>query len=220
MFRLVATMLVGLFLPSCQAQVMSATPDGDALDRLPVHEFVTDAPDYNRDAFGERWSDNVPVEFGHNGCDTRNDILARDLTDISYKVNTRDCVVYSGVLSDVYTGQTVTFQRGQDTSDLVQIDHLVPLANAWYAGAYQWDDDRRRAFANDPLNLQATTKAANQEKKAKTADKWLPSNTGYHCTFATRIVEVKTRYSLGVSNAERAALRKALDSCVSETPGA
>lgn len=216
MHRLMAMMLLGLSLPSCQAA--ASTPTIEALDRLPVHEFVTDAPDYNRDAFGQRWSDDVAVEFGHNGCDTRNDILGRDLVDVTYKEGTRNCVVLTGTLHDAYTGQTVAFQRGEGTSDLVQIDHVVPLANAWYAGAYLWGEERRRAFANDPLNLQATTKETNQGKKALTADKWLPPSEEYHCAFATRVVEVKTRYGLGVSNKERVVLRDALDSCADETP--
>ncbi len=86
---------------------------------------------YDRDLFGQAWSDDVSVAGGHNGCDTRNDILARDLVDIAYKPGTRDCVVLSGTLTDTYTGTSIAFTRGQETSTAVQIDHVVALSDAW-----------------------------------------------------------------------------------------
>ncbi|WP_025252633.1 HNH endonuclease family protein [Corynebacterium vitaeruminis] len=191
----------------------TASEDAARLDRLAVQAYDPAAPAYDRSQFGQAWSDDVSVEGGHNGCDTRNDILARDLTGVTFKPGTRNCVVLSGHLSDPYTGQELDFQRGQGTSELVQIDHVVPLADAWYAGASQWSVDKRQDFANDPSNLQATTKEANQAKKAKTADEWLPSNQAYECTYARRIIAVKDGYGLAVTQGEKQALRDALATC-------
>ena len=120
---------------------------------------------YDRGLFGEAWTDNMTMTHGHNGCDTRNDILARDLVDI---VRQGDCTVMSGVLHDPYSGTTVEFHRGRGTSSLVPIDHLVALLDAWQKGAQQWDAAKRRNFANDPINLQATTRSMNEQKGAAT----------------------------------------------------
>ena len=133
---------------------------------------------YQRDMFGQRWAD-----IDRNGCDQRNDTLARDLIDVTTKPGTRDCVVLAGTLHDPYTGQTITFQRGQGTSELVQIDHVVPLAWAWRHGASTWTEDQREHFANDPLNLQAADGSANQSKSDKGPADWMPPNTAYRCTY-------------------------------------
>ena len=93
------------------------------------------------------------MEFGHNGCNTRDDILRRDLDELMVRPGT--CYAQSGVLLDRYTGATIPFVRGPDTSDAVQIDHVVSLSDAWYKGAREWNDQRRRDFANDPRNLLA-----------------------------------------------------------------
>lgn len=184
-----------------------------ALESLPVREWETTVPKYHRDAFGQRWSDDVDAPLGHNGCDTRNDILNRDLEDVVYKPKTRDCVVLSGVLHDPYTGETHQFVRGQGTSDLVPIDHVVALADAWYAGAWKWDPATRQKFANDPLNLQATTRAANTGKSAKSADRWMPPAPDYHCEYARRQVQIKHTYGLAVLPQEKEALAQALSKC-------
>jgi len=105
---------------------------------------------YSRDQFGPAWSD-----VDHNGCDTRNDVLRRDLTSVAFRPGTRDCVVLSGVLADPYTAVAIHFLRGNATSTAVQIDHVVALSDAWQKGAQQLSPARRLAFANDPLNLLA-----------------------------------------------------------------
>ncbi len=96
---------------------------------------------YSRDQFGPAWTDDVDVAGGHNGCDTRNDILQRDLTKLTFKAGTHDCVVLTGVLHGPYTGKTIFFQRGQRTSTAVQIDHVVALSDAWQKGAQQLERD-------------------------------------------------------------------------------
>lgn len=153
------------------------------------------------------------MEFGHNGCDTRNDILHRDLVDITLKENTHDCVVLTGTLHDPYSGTDISFQRGQDTSELVQIDHIVPLADAWQKGAQEWPPEKRRDFANDPRNLLAVDGPLNQQKSAGDAATWLPPSKEYRCTYAQKIIEVKATYGLWVTQAEHDALAGLLAAC-------
>ena len=117
--------------PDTAADVAAALTTLDSLEvkgRAPM-------TGYEREEFGQAWSDDVTVEFGHNGCDTRNDILRRDLDNLVIKDGTHDCVALSGTLQDPYSGQAIEFQRGAETSDAVQIDHVVALADAWQKGA-------------------------------------------------------------------------------------
>lgn len=158
---------------------------------------------YDRTQFGQAWAD-----VDSNGCDTRNDVLARDLTDTT----TDDgCHVLSGTLDDPYTGQHVAFVRGPRSAD-VQVDHVVALADAWRKGADRWDPARRLAFANDPANLRAVSGKANQDKGASDAAAWLPQ-PGYRCVYVLLQVRVKAAYGLSVTPAEKAAMSRALDGC-------
>ncbi|NMD97258.1 DUF1524 domain-containing protein [Rhodococcus sp. BL-253-APC-6A1W] len=186
-----------------------------ALSRLTEIPIKGRAPKtgYDRDLFGQAWSDDVSVEFGHNGCDTRNDILRRDLVDIAYKPGTRDCVVASGTLHDVYTGTTIAFTRGQDTSTAVQIDHVVALSDAWQKGAQQLDPETRANFANDPRNLQAVDGPTNSRKGDGDAATWLPPHRPYRCTYVARQVQVKAEYGLWVTQAEHDAMVRILTEC-------
>lgn len=193
----------------------NATGAMDDVLALTVRDEHGIAPGYRREAFGQRWSDDVQVEGGHNGCDTRNDVLRRDLQNARLKPNTRGCVVLNGVLQDPYSGQRVSFVRGEGSSALVQVDHVVALADAWISGASAWDEQQRLDFANDPLNLQATTEAENQAKKAKAADAWLPSNTAYACTYVARQAHVKREYGLSVTPQERQRMLDVLGVCTS-----
>jgi len=194
------------------APLAAATPPEDTIATLETLAVKGRAPKtgYSRAQFGAAWSDDVSVAGGRNGCDTRNDILARDLTDVVVKPKTHGCVVLSGVLRDPYTGEVIDFVRGPASSEAVQIDHVVALSDAWQKGAAQWDEATRRDFANDPANLQATAGWANQRKRDSDAASWLPPNKAYRCTFATRILEVKAHYRLWVTPAERDALERIL----------
>jgi hypothetical protein len=167
--------------------------------------------DFDRYRFGEPWSDDVNVEFGHNGCNTRDDILRRDLTELMVRPGT--CYAQSGVLRDPYTGESTSFVRGPETSETVQIDHVVSLSDAWYKGARGWDDQRRRDFANDPLNLLAVSAKANFDKAFRDANAWLPPNPAFRCEFVARQVAVKTAYRLWVSANEKRAMAAVLDHC-------
>jgi hypothetical protein len=180
------------------------------LDRLPVKGWDR-VTDFSRWRFGEAWSDDVDVEFGHNGCNTRDDILRRDLADVVVRPGT--CYAQSGVLHDPYTGQTIVFTRGPATSDTVQIDHMVSLSDAWYKGAREWDDQRRRDFANDPRNLVAVAGQANFDKAFRDAAAWLPPNEAFRCDFVARQIDVKAAYGLWVSAKEKQTMRDVLARC-------
>ena len=176
---------------------------------------------YSREQFGQAWSDDVTVDGGHNGCDTRNDVLRRDITDALIKPGTQGCVVLSGTLGDPYSGTVVQFLRGSDTSADVQIDHLVALSDAWQTGAQQLSAEQRQNLANDPDNLQATLGRLNQQKGAGDASTWLPPNKSYRCTYVARQVEVKAKYQLWLKPAEKDAMTRVLGGCsVGPTAGA
>jgi hypothetical protein len=166
---------------------------------------------YSRDQFGQAWAD-----VDRNGCDTRNDMLRRDLTSLAIKPGTRDCVVLSGRLNDPYTAAPINFLRGTSTSTAVQIDHVVALSDAWQKGAQQLSADRRTAFANDPLNLLAVDGPANQQKSDGDAATWLPPNRSFRCEYVARQISVKSSYSLWVTQAEHDAMARVLGDC----PGA
>ena len=166
--------------------------------------------DYDRALFGQPWSDDVNVAGGHNGCDTRNDILQRDLDGFSIRNGTRGCLVESGSLVSPYSGETINFHRGDNQVD---IEHVVALGDAWVKGAFQWDETKRRDFANDPINLLAVDASNNRAKGAADAATWLPPHKPFRCDYGRIQVHVKYVYDLWVTEAEHEALRKLLDQC-------
>ena len=180
------------------------------LEALPVRGWDR-VSDFQRYQFGEAWSDDVNVEFGHNGCNTRDDILRRDLENLVVRPFT--CFAQSGTLVDPYTGTTIEFVRGPQTSNSIEIDHVVALADAWYKGARAWDRQRRLDFANDPRNLLAVSPRANFDKAFRDAAGWLPPNEALRCDFVARQVEVKTAYGLWLSAKEKRAMTDVLSHC-------
>ena len=191
----------------------SPAPQGGALAVLRSLPMKGRAPKtgYDRAEFGQRWHD-----LDRNGCDTRNDILRRDLEAVELKPGTRDCVVLSGVLQDPYTGTRISFERGNATSGAVQIDHVVALGDAWQKGAQPLSLEQRQAFANDPLNLLAVDGSSNASKGDGDAATWLPANKGYRCAYVARQVAVKAKYSLWVTEPESAAIERVLSGCPAE----
>lgn len=163
-------------------------------------------PSYERDKFGDSW-----LDVDGNGCDTRNDILARDLT--ATKVDSNGCTVLSGQLADPYTGTAIQFTRGAATSAKVQIDHVTPLALAWEEGAWKWSDTQREAFANDPMNLLAVDGPTNSGKGAKSISEWLPPAPGFHCTYVAVYIAVHDKYELTMSAPDKAAAEKLVAAC-------
>jgi hypothetical protein len=194
-----------------QAQASAPAGGRTAADVLATLAVKGRAPKtgYDRDQFGPQWAD-----VDRNGCDTRNDVLARDLTDEAVKAGTHDCVVTSGTLADPYTGRTIAFVKGDGSS--VDIDHVVALSDAWQTGADRWDEARRTALANDPLNLLAVDYSANRQKGDGDAATWLPPDRGYRCAYVARQVAVKATYGLWVTQAEHDAIAGVLQGCPGE----
>ena len=182
---------------------------GEAIVALEALEVKGRAPKtgYERDiSFGPSWAD-----VDRNRCDTRNDMLRRDLEPEVVAAN--GCTVESGTLQDPYTATTIEFQRGRNTSSDVQIDHVVALSDAWQKGAQLISYEERRAFANDPLNLLAIDGPTNSAKRDSDAASWLPPNTSYRCSYVARQVSVKAKYRLWVTDAEKVAMQNVLSTC-------
>jgi hypothetical protein len=163
---------------------------------------------YARDRFGTAWADT-----DSNKCDTRDDILKRDLVDVRFRSG--GCKVSAGKLDpDPYSGKDVSFTRGRSEVD---IDHIVALSDAWQKGAKYWDASKRIALANDPLNLRAVDASTNRSKGDGDTATWLPPNKAYRCTYVANQVAVKKKYELWVTEAEKTAMKKVLSGCGGET---
>lgn len=199
---------------AARADVPTVQPGSDVLAGIGVLPRRLHRFDYRRAAFGAAWDDDNDAPLGHNGCDTRDDILNRDLIDKSY-VAIKRCpdAVATGTLHDPYTNKTITFQRGAHTGESVQIDHIVPLAYAWDMGAYAWPAAERLRFANDPANLLAVDGQANQDKGDSPPARWMPPNTAFDCQYAMQFIAVLRGYQLPVDEPSAGVLRQAAATC-------
>ncbi|MCB0948941.1 MAG: HNH endonuclease [Mycobacterium sp.] len=197
-----------------QADIPTVAPGVDVLAGVTEIPRRVRGYDYRRDAFGQAWTDDTTAPGGHNGCDTRNDILDRDLVDKTY-VSIKRCpnAVGTGTLLDPYTSTMVPFTRGNKTGASVQIDHIVPLALAWDLGARDWTDEMRIRFANDPANLLAVDGPANQDKGDGEPAVWMPPNRAFHCQYAMQFIAVLRGYGLPVDAPSVPVLRRATESC-------
>ncbi|MGB8407926.1 MAG: HNH endonuclease family protein [Mycobacterium sp.] len=196
------------------APVPTVAPGTDILAGVGVIPQRVRDHNYLRAAFGDAWTDDNSAAGGHNGCDTRNDILGRDLQDIAF-VSIKRCpqAVKTGVLHDPYTNQTIAFTRGNQVGADVQIDHIVPLALAWDLGAKDWPEPQRVRFANDPANLLAVSGKANQDKGDKQPADWMPPNHAFWCQYAVQYVAVLRGYGLPVDQPSIPVLRDAAGTC-------
>lgn len=186
-----------------------AVPAGSAAGVLDTLAVKGRAPKdtYDRSAFGQAW-----LDVDRNGCDTRNDILRRDLAAVEFVRGSR-CQVAGGSFQEPYTGRMMAFRRGPETSAAVQIDHVVALGDAWQKGAQQLTAGQREHLANDPLNLIAVDGPANQDKSASDAATWLPPNKAFRCHYVARQISVKAAYRLWVTAAEKEAMKRILVTC-------
>jgi hypothetical protein len=139
--------------------------------------------------------------------------LYRDLTSKVFKSGTRECVVLSGTLLDPYSGEKISFVRGVTSSMEVQIDHVVALSNAWQTGAFKLTFEKRREFANDPLNLVAVKGRLNSQKGDGDAATWLPPRKNIRCAYVAQQIAVKAKYNLWVTPPEKAAMVGLLANC-------
>lgn len=200
-------------LGATQPATGTVTAARTALEKLPFTAAKPYHAGYTRAAFGKAWTDT-----DKNGCNTRDDVLARDHDPAApYRAQQQGtCAhdVIAGTWTDPYTGQTVAFTNLKDTtqSTALQIDHLVSLETAWRDGAYAWTDSQRLTFANDLTELAAVTAATNTSKSGSDASGWRPK-AAYQCTFAVRYITIKDSYRLQVHTTEKAALTSMLNTC-------
>lgn len=209
-WALASLLMAGLSLQGMGPAVAAPAGGRTALSALGKLTVKGRAPltGYARTEFGQTWRD-----LDRNGCDQRNDVLRRDLRDITLKAGTRGCLVLSGTLRSPYSGQTVAFVRGSSTSRTVQIDHVVALSDAWQKGAQSWSPGKRERFANDVLELRATDGQTNASKGGRDAASWLPPRKQFRCGYVARQIAVKRAYRLWVTAAERDAMARVLRRC-------
>jgi hypothetical protein len=189
--------------PAVAAPVQMPEPPSADVARTELAELAIEAPHsmngYSRAKF-PHW-----IQQGEN-CDTREVVLKRDGRDV-----TRDaqCRAVSGTWHSLYDDRTLT------AASQVDIDHMVPLANAWRSGADGWTTDRRRQFANDLEHSQliAVSAGSNRSKGDQSPDQWSPPSRGYWCTYARAWTDVKHLYQLSVTPPEADQLVTMLDTC-------
>jgi Protein of unknown function (DUF1524) len=186
--------------------------DRAALDRLVIRPRPVGTEGYDRDAFGSDW-----VDTDDNGCNQRDDVLLRDAVPGTTRVQQQgacDHDVLAGTWRDPYTGHTLRFTdlKNLSQAEAIQIDHVVPLAEAWVSGARGWSSDRRKVFANDLDELLAVDGPTNASKGDDDPAAWRPRK-GYQCAYAKHWITVKLRYRLAVDPSEKAALEQMLGYC-------
>jgi hypothetical protein len=185
---------------------------GVVLDHLVVAPRPRGTEGYLRDAFGSSW-----IDTDHDGCNQRDDVLLRDAVPGTTTLALQggcDHDVLAGTWHDPYTGRTLTFTDLKDLrqAEAIQIDHVVPLAEAWVSGARRWSRGEREVFANDLGELLAVDGPTNMSKGDGDPASWRPRK-GYQCTYARRWIAVKARYRLTVDAPEKAALEQMLGYC-------
>ncbi len=183
----------------------SKAETSEALQELEVAPPAGSMAGYSRESF-EHWSraNDFGWEAPDDSCDAREAALIRDGEDVE---TGEGCKVTSGSWYDPYTTQTFT-----DPQD-IDIDHVVPLANAWRSGASSWSDEQRERYANDPDVLLSVEDNANQQKGDKGPEAWKPPNEAVWCDYAERWIEIKVKYDLSVNEQEKAALEHMLGTC-------
>jgi hypothetical protein len=145
-------------------------------------------------------------------CDVRDAVLKRDGTAVT---TTRTCRITKGSWYSPFDGKTYT------DPDQIDIDHMVPLANAWRSGADGWTDDQRTDFANDLARPQllAVSRATNRAKGDQDPSGWKPPNRDYWCAYAQRWIAVKSYWALTVTEREKSELREMLGTCRAQSSG-
>ncbi|MFD0558706.1 uncharacterized protein DUF1524 [Stackebrandtia endophytica] len=177
-----------------------AVPLDEAIEALPVADEVRDG--YSRNKF-RHW-----IDEDRDGCNTRNEVLI-DEAFVAPEVD-EDCRLTGGEWYSYYDGQMFTEARGLD------IDHMVPLAESWDSGAYDWDASRRRAYANDLgdfRSLVAVSARTNRSKADQDPSTWMPPRAEARCQYIAEWTAVKTRWGLTVDPAELDALREHAVGC-------
>lgn len=182
----------------------SPTAAAILIPRLALAPIPAVLPDYNRKDW-KHW-----IDADRDCQNTRAEVLIAEAAAPVSFTQDKDCTVAAGEWSDPFTGETFTMARQLD------VDHLVPLANAHRSGGWQWDAARKRDFANslDYANhLIAVAASANRSKGARGPEEWRPPNAAYHCQYARDWIAVKAEWDLTATAAEWAALEEMLAEC-------
>lgn len=181
---------------------------------------------YDRERYFGGWASN-----GCGSATARDTILARDLKGA---VENPRCQVTSGTLTDPYTGRTIQFRRGRNTSSAVQIDHVVALLDAWESGARDWDQTKRVQYANSTDVLLASDGPANMAKgsgldvngtalyrsqNSGAPDVWMPDNKAYRCDYMAKRATIKSKWGLTMTPREKQQTVSVLSQCVAGTYG-
>jgi len=199
-FRVLVAACLSALLAGCGVSTRSAPPTLSLDSATPeTTTALTQPPPYDRDRFGSGW-----IDADGDRCDTRDEVLARDA--LGATVGPDGCVDHVVVI-DPYTGERV------DGRAEIDIDHVVALGDAWRSGAHAWTDDAREAFANDQLNLLATSDDVNRAKSDDVPDLWRPPDRGGWCAYGDLYGAVKRTYGLTVTGAQTAALAELSTGC-------
>ncbi len=187
-----------------QVQVVGARPDALGYERS--------CKSGDGCVFGPAWTDDYDGTGGHDGCGTRDNVLALTLTEVTFREGKRNCVVVSGVLADPYSGKVLDFTKADASK--IQIDHVYPLSAAWDMGANGWLPEKRIRFANDiDFNLLAVNGKDNMSKSDKTPSHWMPPNEAYLCYYAGKYLSVAAQYGLPITKADHRVLSDVAVSC-------
>lgn len=215
---LAGTMLVATTLataPTAAATSQDQQPR-EAIDVLQSIEVADDGSmdGYDRDTdFGGEWTDT-----DGNGCDTRDDIMARDLDDETLEIGADGCSVEAGSTTGAYTGETIE-TTGDGTS--IHIEHVVAAGQAWRNGADDWSQEKRKSFYQDPANLMIADAGENMSKSDEDVTEYMPPNAAAHCQFVGTTVYVKAKYDLAMNPDEHQMIAEVLDDPACEgTPAA
>ena len=185
--------------PSTQAPVTPPPAPSDPVGLRIEPEFVGG---YDRDLFAD-WYD-----ADRNGCNTRKEVLIAESLE-PVQIGAR-CAITGGRWFSIYDNVETT------DSSTFDIDHMVPLSEAWDSGAWNWNADQRKHFANDldqPFFLIAVTASSNRSKSDRDPAEWMPPNAGYHCEYVRIWIEIKRAWDLSVDQAEHDYLAQKLASC-------
>lgn len=151
--------------------------------------------DYQRERFGPGWA-------ASGRCTVRHEVIGKQLAGT---VTLQDCMPVGGEFFDPYAGKVESFTHPRE----VEVDHIFPLSAAWDLGAAGWSDAQRVQFANDPLNLVATSRKLNQDKLDQLPAQWMPPARAGHCWYATQLAAVAAKYHLALPPADQARMRRA-----------
>jgi len=205
-----ATLLPGPAEASPEDRILALLDDVSVTASAPYYPGYDRYCDPGGCVFGEEWTDDNDTRFGHNGCDTRQDVLLQQMHDIELRWGST-CRIYQARMRDPYTGRRLTWRRD---GYRIQIDHVYPLSRAWYAGAWAWSQKRRVRFANDvDRELLAVWGAANQAKENSTPSEWLPPREAFHCRYVLTYLKVAVHYGLSVTEADAATIRDVAATC-------